>query len=301
MKTFIRPNCGYKCSIKKLYNLYKPIIPTKSFDEECLNNSILFNFQIHIFQTLKFLVEFLNMYRLNALLEKTFDLEGVSKKFLKFHETKKNFWFDCGLTGRFGASLWISTRFENENHCFFKSYNEVNKLKYNEEDKTNGSNNPTVSIINKKEKISSNKAPLRDTTYILKFDQEMKPFTIHLYSCGGCVVLLNLGNFKIMDCISKGKIFNSQIVKFHVDPSKIPKGAAIMISDLVYFEELLNNIVEISFDKNGEYKEKILSYKEFNEWEENFQVYICSSKEKALEILEENYNESEESDYDYDI
>lgn len=29
------PKCGQKCTLKKLYNLYSNILPTRSFDEEC--------------------------------------------------------------------------------------------------------------------------------------------------------------------------------------------------------------------------------------------------------------------------
>lgn len=29
------PECGKKCSLKKLYKLYKDIIPKKDFDQEC--------------------------------------------------------------------------------------------------------------------------------------------------------------------------------------------------------------------------------------------------------------------------
>lgn len=29
------PECGVKCPLKKLYKLYKHILPTKSHDEEC--------------------------------------------------------------------------------------------------------------------------------------------------------------------------------------------------------------------------------------------------------------------------
>lgn len=29
------PNCGSKCPLKKFYELYSDILPSKSFDEEC--------------------------------------------------------------------------------------------------------------------------------------------------------------------------------------------------------------------------------------------------------------------------
>lgn len=30
------PECGVKCPLKKLYNLYERILPTRSHDEECV-------------------------------------------------------------------------------------------------------------------------------------------------------------------------------------------------------------------------------------------------------------------------
>ena len=29
------PNCGQKCALEKLYELYRDIIPTQSFEKEC--------------------------------------------------------------------------------------------------------------------------------------------------------------------------------------------------------------------------------------------------------------------------
>lgn len=37
------PNCGVKCPLKKLYNLYEDVLPTESFEDACklLENEIL--------------------------------------------------------------------------------------------------------------------------------------------------------------------------------------------------------------------------------------------------------------------
>lgn len=34
------PNCGPKCPLEKFYELYADILPTKSFDEECMVNDV---------------------------------------------------------------------------------------------------------------------------------------------------------------------------------------------------------------------------------------------------------------------
>lgn len=33
------PDCGTKCSLNSFYQLYAPILPTQSFDDECLKNN----------------------------------------------------------------------------------------------------------------------------------------------------------------------------------------------------------------------------------------------------------------------
>lgn len=222
---------------------------------------------------------------LNKLMENTFEEEEMEITFLKF-DIMETCSFECCSSHRFGCSLWISTCFENENHCFYKSYNKENKLKYQIQDAINGFTYYKFSLPTKRKILKTNKAPLRDTAYILKFHPEMKPFTIYLYSCNGCISLLELGNFKLIECMSNGEKYLSRFLKARIDPSKIPKDAAIMISDLFFHKQLiLNDIIEVSFQINGSYKEKEINFKNLNK--KIFNLNVCSTETEIIKMLNE--------------